>query len=77
MNESQTEVRKQETEDAWNGVHGGELANWVNEIQKGGKNSDTEKAWDDVHGGTLPYDKVREAREEEVGFMENRGDLDA
>ena len=49
------------------------ITNWVNEIQEGVKEQDSEGAWDDVHGGELPYDKVKAAREEEIGFMEERG----
>ena len=29
-----------------------------------------QRAWDDVKGGELPFDKVREARKEEVTYME-------
>jgi hypothetical protein len=32
-----------------------------------------EGAWDDVNGGSLPEGLVREARQEEVGFMVERG----
>ena len=32
-----------------------------------------ETAWDDVNGGDLPIGLVREARKEEVGFMQDRG----
>ena len=30
-------------------------------------------AWDDVHGGALPAEKVREARNAKVGYMNQRG----
>ena len=30
--------------------------------------------WDDVHGGELPKEKVLEARNEEVEYMEKRGE---
>ena len=48
------------------------ITNWVNEIQEEVKEQESEGAWDDVHGGELPYYKVKEAREEEIGVMEER-----
>jgi hypothetical protein len=31
------------------------------------------EAWDDVNGGNLPWELVKDARLEEVGFMKERG----
>ena len=52
-----------------------ELEQWVMEIREVGLEEETSEedqgeAWDDVHGGVLPLDGVKEARMEEVGFME-------
>ena len=73
VDQIQTGVREEEEKDK---KTNDTIVNWVNEIQEGVKNSKTEGAWDDVHGGVLPSEKVREARDEEVGFMEERGNLE-
>ena len=52
---------------------------WIAEVKEemiadeGFDDEDAEAAWDDVHGGALPAEAVREARSEEVGFMQHRG----
>jgi len=52
---------------------------WVNEIihevedcGESGEEADLEGAWDDVHGGELPLELVKDARHEEVGYMQGR-----
>ena len=47
---------------------------WVHEVNSAAIEEEEEEvgAWDDVHGGDLPIGKVREARKEEVGFMQTR-----
>ena len=53
------------------------IGDWVTEIQQVQaeeleEDMNLEKAWDDVKGGELPIEKVKEARKEEVTFMESR-----
>ena len=53
------------------------IGEWVAEIQQVQADEfeeemTMEKAWDDVKGGELPIGKVKEARKEEVTFMESR-----
>ena len=57
------------------------IGEWVAEIQElqvqeiqveEWQEEDMQRAWDDVKGGELPFDKVREARKEEVTYMEGR-----
>ena len=54
------------------------LEMWINEVAieiEGEEDMVLENgltAWDDVHGGTMPADKVEEARDEEVTYMQKR-----
>ena len=69
QDEEMDEVNSVEIEDL--------IGEWVAEIQQVQADEfeeemSMEKAWDDVKGGELPIGKVKEARKEEVTFMESR-----
>ena len=55
------------------------ITSWVQEVQDAMPDEAKDdgfldpEAWDDVHGGVLPIELVREARQEEVGYMNKRG----
>ena len=53
------------------------MVDWIREaaeVNEENRNEEAvEEAWDDVKGGSLPVELVKEARSEEVGFMEKRG----
>ena len=51
------------------------VGKWIAEVQAEmleDEEGDLATAWDDVHGGDLPIEAVRDARAEEVGYMEQR-----
>ena len=54
------------------------MEDWIQEVRESGIGDEAwdnflDAAWEDIHGGSLPADKVREARMEEVEFMQDKG----
>ena len=59
----------------------GEISKWINEVEQSmGEDENAEEVldqfeegvWDSAHEGYIPMPKVREAKGEEIGFMEDR-----